>query len=61
MNNKKGLELFTVSLSCKTCLPKFNFWSGPLNLETGKERKKHKTLDISKEQKMLVRGNKNNF
>ena len=41
--NKKDLELVTSpSLSCKKCLEKFLFWSGPLNLETverkGKKR-----------------------
>ena len=35
MKNKKGVELVTsLSLSCKTCLDKFIFWSNPLNLKT---------------------------
>ena len=35
------MNLLPVSLSCKTCLEKLIFWSGPLNLETGKKRKKN--------------------
>ena len=31
---QKYLELVISSLSCKTCLQKFIFWSYPLNLET---------------------------
>ena len=39
---KKGLELVTsLSLSCKTCLEKFLFWSEPLKPETV-ERKEEK-------------------
>ena len=35
MKNKKGLEVDTgLSLSFKTCLEKFFFWSDPLNLES---------------------------
>ena len=41
MKNKKGVELVTsLSLSCKTFLEKFFFWSDSLNLKIGKERKK---------------------
>ena len=61
MKNKKGMELVTsLSLSCKTCLEKFLFWSDPLNLETV-ERKKAAKYSISQEQKKLFRGNKNHF
>ena len=35
-------------VSCKICLQKFIFWSGPMNLETGKKRKKNKTPNISR-------------
>ena len=59
MKNKQALELLTFLFELQTCLKKLIFWSGPLNLETGKERKKKHW--ISQEQKKLVRENKNLF
>ena len=43
MKNKKGMERVTsLSLSCKTCLEKFLFWSDPLNLETVERKVKNR-------------------
>ena len=62
MKNKKGLEVdSSLSLSFKTCLEKFLFWSDTLNLETGKEMTKAAKYSISQERKELLRGNKNHF
>ena len=48
--NKKGVELVTsLSLSCKTCLDKFIFWSDPLNLKTVERKEKtSKIFNISR-------------
>ena len=42
---QKCLELVTSSLSCKTCLQKFRFWSYPLYLETVEREGKKTTKD----------------
>ena len=43
MENKKGAEPVTnLSLSCKTCLDKFIFWSDSLNLEAVERKGKNR-------------------
>ena len=55
MKNKKVVELVTsLSLSCKICLDKFIFWSDPLNLKTGKERKNQENIQQLKNEKSFL-------
>ena len=55
MKNKKGVELVTsLSLSFKICLDKFIFWSDPLILKAGKERKKWQNIQHLKNEKSFL-------
>ena len=56
MKNKKGMELVTsLSLSCKTCLEKFLFWSDPLNLETVERKGKNwQNIQYTKNKKSFL-------
>ena len=53
MKNKKGLEVdSSLSLSFKTCLEKFLFWSDRLNLETVERKwKKQPNIQYLKNEK----------
>ena len=56
----KGLELVTsLSLSCKSCLEKFLFWSYPLNLETVERKGKYYKILIENE--IEISGTKRSF
>ena len=56
MKNKKGVELVTsLSLSCKTFLEKFLFWSDPLNLETVERKGKNwQNIQYAKNKKSFL-------
>ena len=56
----KGLELVTsLSLSCKSCLEKFLFWSYPLSLETVERKGKYYKILI--ENQIEISGTKRAF
>ena len=55
MKNKRGVELVTsLSLSCKICLDKFDFWPDPLNLKIGKGRKIQQNIQHLKNEKSFL-------
>ena len=56
MKNKTGVELvISLSLSCKTFLEKYFFWSDPLNLETVERKGKNwQNIQYAKNKKSFL-------